>query len=58
MGTPTIPVDYIDLGVVADELIGDGDGDVGKRQIVTLSDAAAAAMSCCDKSDGACWTQM
>ena len=56
MSTPITPLDYVDLGTVADELI--GDSDLGNREIITLSDAAAAAMSCCDKTDAACWTQM
>jgi len=56
MSTPITPVDYVDLGAVAGELL--GDSDLGQREIVTLSDAAAAAMSCCDKTDALCWTQM
>lgn len=56
MSTPITPVDYVDLSAVADEIA--GDSDLGERDIITLSDAAAATMSCCDKTDGACWTQM
>ncbi len=54
MSTASTDDQYVDLGTVASALRGAAfDGE-----ILTLSDAAAATMSCCDKTDALCWTQM
>ncbi len=41
-----------------DEILPDFGVEIGKDELFTIQNADVVAMSCCNQTDGACWTQM